>query len=306
MVSAADYQSADIPSTQLGWHFSGWTRADIRTILDLYEETYRPRASKLELFRLLGGVTARHGLERRDRILILNAKKDGSPLPAAKPTIATNEDSTAEEEMIDAPLTTASTQPSDNPPQSAPLLSASTLLRLAINGGLRKSKASTAEERKRRIQSIIATSPRRQGEEPLKSMDDGTPIAQEQASVSLKQENVSEELALLETAGHNASPENEDVGPGVETLFTQKVSALHVSALECSVCYEIMNNSNTPRRKTTRSCAHNPDVCLPCLSSAIATQFTSKMWDRIGCPSCNEPLDYHDIKLFADSVTFGK
>lgn len=73
---------------------------------------------------------------------------------------------------------------------------------------------------------------------------------------------------------------------------------------DCVVCFENLSPQNRPERKITCSCNHEPDVCRSCLSASISTQFNSKVWDQINCPTCGERLDFHDVRAFADSPVF--
>ena len=75
---------------------------------------------------------------------------------------------------------------------------------------------------------------------------------------------------------------------------------------DCVVCFETLTAENTPNRNITTSCDHEPDVCTTCLSTSISTQFTSKVWDQIDCPTCGERLGYQDVQEFADSDVFGR
>lgn len=72
----------------------------------------------------------------------------------------------------------------------------------------------------------------------------------------------------------------------------------------CSVCLETLNARLFPKRKITASCTHGANVCLGCIRQSISSQFTSKLWDQISCPSCNERLEHHDVKLFAEPTIF--
>lgn len=72
----------------------------------------------------------------------------------------------------------------------------------------------------------------------------------------------------------------------------------------CAVCFEHLNPQNFPDRKTTVTCSHEPNVCRPCLSTSISTQFTSKVWNQIDCPTCGERLNFQDVKDFAESEIF--
>ena len=72
----------------------------------------------------------------------------------------------------------------------------------------------------------------------------------------------------------------------------------------CSICFESLDNSNTPTINLTSSCQHERIVCSTCIATSIATQINDKIWDKISCPTCGEHLGYHDIQTFADQVTF--
>ena len=75
---------------------------------------------------------------------------------------------------------------------------------------------------------------------------------------------------------------------------------------DCVVCFETLNPGNTPVRRITSSCDHEPDICRLCLATSISTQLDSRVWDQIGCPSCDQRLGYQDVKAFADSSAFGR
>lgn len=75
---------------------------------------------------------------------------------------------------------------------------------------------------------------------------------------------------------------------------------------ECTVCMESLALESYPKAKITLLCEHVPDVCLKCLAQSIATQFTTKVWDQVDCPTCSERLQYADIKRYADAAIFTK
>lgn len=76
--------------------------------------------------------------------------------------------------------------------------------------------------------------------------------------------------------------------------------------LDCVVCLEGLGPNNAPQRRITSTCDHEPNVCLSCLTQSIATQFTSKVWDQIDCPSCSARLDHQDVQAFAEAEVFGR
>ena len=73
---------------------------------------------------------------------------------------------------------------------------------------------------------------------------------------------------------------------------------------ECIVCYDNLDNSNTPIRDTTSTCEHEPNVCCRCIIQSLETQSYNKIWDQIECPSCSEPLDYDDMHHHAGKDVF--
>ena len=73
---------------------------------------------------------------------------------------------------------------------------------------------------------------------------------------------------------------------------------------DCIVCYDTLNILTVPQRRITSTCGHEPDVCRSCLATSISTQFNSKVWDQISCPSCSQRLDFQDVKAFADPDVF--
>ena len=75
---------------------------------------------------------------------------------------------------------------------------------------------------------------------------------------------------------------------------------------DCIVCFETLSPQNISKRKITSSCKHEPDVCRSCLTTSISTQFNSKVWDQIDCPTCGQRLEFQDVKAFADSTVFGR
>lgn len=94
--------------------------------------------------------------------------------------------------------------------------------------------------------------------------------------------------------------------PNDSDLTTLMPNIASVLPGDCVVCFEKLSPQNTPKRKTTSSCNHEPDVCRSCLTTSISTQFNSKVWDQIDCPTCGRRLEFQDVKAFADSVVFGR
>ena len=99
-------------------------------------------------------------------------------------------------------------------------------------------------------------------------------------------------------------------GAAVSTLATERPTSEDATVKsndrECGVCLESLGLERFPKRNITSTCNHAPDVCLSCLAQSIATQFSTKVWDQIDCPTCSERLQHTDVMKFASSVVFGK
>ena len=101
--------------------------------------------------------------------------------------------------------------------------------------------------------------------------------------------------------------EDEDAGlPNVDGSGLSAMDSSHGDLGECVVCDEALINSNTPNRRITLSCQHEPDVCLDCLARSITVQFESKVWDNIDCPSCGDRLAFEDVQAFGTAETFSR
>lgn len=87
-------------------------------------------------------------------------------------------------------------------------------------------------------------------------------------------------------------------------LETPRPEVANALPRDCVVCFETLSPQNTPKRKVTSLCNHEPDVCNSCLAISISTQFNSKVWDQIDCPTCDQRLGFQDVKTFADSPVF--
>ena len=75
---------------------------------------------------------------------------------------------------------------------------------------------------------------------------------------------------------------------------------------DCIMCFETLNPQNTPERRITSSCNHEPDVCRSCLATSISTQLDCKVWDQIDCPTCGHRLNFQDMREFADPAAFAR
>ena len=75
MVGHADYRRAGVPASLLGCSFKNWQRSQLRIVLDHFEQTYRPRASKLELMGTLHAFSLHYVLASHHKHDILRAHR---------------------------------------------------------------------------------------------------------------------------------------------------------------------------------------------------------------------------------------
>ena len=69
---------------------------------------------------------------------------------------------------------------------------------------------------------------------------------------------------------------------------------------DCCVCFTALESSTRCNDKVTASCNHETNICRNCLRQSIKSQFESKIWDQINCPSCNQRLTPDDINKHGD------
>ena len=90
MANVAEYESAGVPSRQLGWSYTVWNRTDLVTIINHFGISVNlnrhSSGSKLALLHRLDILTQEHGLTVRDRRLILEAKERDPALAPNGPT----------------------------------------------------------------------------------------------------------------------------------------------------------------------------------------------------------------------------
>ena len=52
-------------------------------------------------------------------------------------------------------------------------------------------------------------------------------------------------------------------------------------------------------KRVTSTCDHELDLCDECVAVSITTQFASKIWNHIDCPSCGDRLQIEDVNKHA-------
>lgn len=82
------------------------------------------------------------------------------------------------------------------------------------------------------------------------------------------------------------------------------VSTRAEDPFSCSVCMEIFSIDLFPLRSITDACNHETTACLTCLQQSIEVQFRDRFWKSIGCPVCNVPMEYKDIRDFGTKAVF--
>ncbi len=103
---------------------------------------------------------------------------------------------------------------------------------------------------------------------------------------------------------NEAEDSTETEQPGNFRTIDEDRDDAEESGETCTVCYEKLNESNLPKQSNTSACQHKRDVCRQCIETSITTQLHDKEWDQIGCPSCGERLNYHDVRSHARKADF--
>ncbi|KAJ2896838.1 hypothetical protein MKZ38_005137 [Zalerion maritima] len=75
---------------------------------------------------------------------------------------------------------------------------------------------------------------------------------------------------------------------------------------ECAICADEKLNHLFPSKSLTDECIHIPNTCLECLETHIRTRMGDELWHAkvITCPECLSPLEYDEIRQYADPATF--
>ena len=73
---------------------------------------------------------------------------------------------------------------------------------------------------------------------------------------------------------------------------------------ECMVCTDTLSLHRFHDRPPTRDCKHGADVCRRCLRTWIKSEFSTKMWDDIKCPSCLISMKSADMRDSAPKEIF--
>ena len=85
-------------------------------------------------------------------------------------------------------------------------------------------------------------------------------------------------------------------------------AALTVSAepllRECIVCSEQIIVTNDDDPNITATCIHARNVCAECLQQTLQGQFETRGWENFTCPSCRQPFQHYDMKLWAPADLF--
>lgn len=71
----------------------------------------------------------------------------------------------------------------------------------------------------------------------------------------------------------------------------------------CVVCWDSKRGDEMVDQ-VTKICLHGPKVCIKCLQEWIQSAFLENGWERVNCPSCTEPLSFHDIRVHATKTVF--
>ena len=269
MTTVQDYAAAGVPARQLGRSFREWNQDDIRTILSRFNVYHKNR-------RGVRGQNKLEMLRKLDGVIKEHNLSEGDAI------LILNGRGLDRPVSSKKPTKTFSTSSQSNPPQVpgyGTRLHIHRIRRPRVPRRLLGEAQTARNSIPRRSQPVNAAVPE-QTLPGVVSRDDN---------------------ALFGSANRNVT------GPD-STISSNAFEAIHTtpSERECTVCMEALSLSNFPARNITSSCNHEPDICAPCLSQSIATQFTTKAWNNIGCPTCSQRLSYADVKKYADNATFEK
>ena len=272
MTSLQHYAAAGVPGRQFGRIFRDWSEDSIRTILnhfDIYHRNVRKGRgrNKLEMLRKLDRVTKEHKLTEAEAHSIMSGRGLNRPVSSKKSK------------------TVPSTTPRSHPP---PVTS-------------HRARTQLHQQRRHRV-------PRRPLTE-AQTARNGIPRRPQPLNAAVPKPTFPRAVsqgdnALSGRVNHDVtiSDYTTSVNSSNASEGTHKTS----NERECIVCMESLPLLDFPVRNITSSCSHTPDVCAPCLSQSIATQLSTKTWNNINCPTCNQRLDYAAVKKFADNATFEK
>lgn len=73
---------------------------------------------------------------------------------------------------------------------------------------------------------------------------------------------------------------------------------------ECVICFQQKPGVDFPGSRISNNCAHESETCLECIKASIKTGLSLQQWHNVRCPECQECLEYHNIKKYADEATF--
>ena len=133
---------------------------------------------------------------------------------------------------------------------------------------------------------------------PHTTLPDGKSAARRALAQNPAQTRKRSQAALAASTTATLQPPNHTTLTNSGPHLTSTVSK------DCVVCYDPLTTRTVPQRRITTACNHEPDVCRSCLATSISTQFNSKVWDQISCPSCSQRLEFQDVKDFADPDVF--
>ncbi|KAL2355489.1 hypothetical protein BJ546DRAFT_690698 [Cryomyces antarcticus] len=91
-----------------------------------------------------------------------------------------------------------------------------------------------------------------------------------------------------------------------ERKYRKASKAVQRRTRDCVVCGDELPTLSFPVKGPTASCAHEVKTCQGCLEQWVASELSSKGWDRIRCPECPELLQHPDVHRAAAKDVFEK
>lgn len=316
--------------TALGLGYKQWTRNDLGVILSHYGVQLAAADSNTTLIHSLNRLATQRGLTREDRLAIIKAHKDGTPLPPRKrfmraPTVRST---------ITEPIVTHSAIAQTEEYSSG----ASDGSDIEISDDELAEELPTLSEEERDLHEYTATIslPRIHGERrDLGSRSVGTlinrprlanhPVATIYSAIRNRSASARTRVPTIARRSDSAaanrarrpttSPRSRDRTHSQNTDHTSSTRATNESSsltrlsdTECIICFSFFDIAKSSMCQPTSSCRHEANVCKPCLSASISSQLDTKIWTRVSCPAsdCDELLEYRDIQANADPLIFAR
>ena len=117
-------------------------------------------------------------------------------------------------------------------------------------------------------------------------------------------------LAIAAAASPPAAAAPPAAAPGavhpVPAEGKHRVTKPKPTKYSCSSCSRDLVASNFFKKKATKDCTHDVNICKPCMKSWITMQLESTTIDKLSCPECPAIMQNANVKAFATKETYAK